>query len=499
VKSLMNVMNVNVTIVLSLTALIIMPPQLALALSRNEKPQQAQPVNEGVLRLEDYLNQVRTGSDLFTSSKQATDAADLRSKESKLLTRPNLIASASYSRSKADTGSTFSGDDNSQRNYSLGLQETTDFGLTAALTYGVVTSTTNASLPAASGFVILPSSTTAGPQLTLTQSLWRNWFGDEIRATQLQIEAAAANQKYAQSFQQTQILAQAEQAYWGLALAREQVSSAQEVLGLTEKSQKWSANRQRLELTDKSDLLQANAALLARRLALQAAVDAEKSASRAFNTARGTASDVVPESLSSFEPTVIDKLQIPQRTDVRDDVKAAEQQKHLAEATARLAEERNTGTLNLTGVIGLNGRDALTGQAISQSTQTNRPNYAIGLNASFPLDFGTQSDVRSGYQKDVVAADTLYKRKVFENDRLWHDLTSLFSDAVGRYKISVEVEKANKEKVTYERFRHDRGRSTLYQVILFENDYAESQLSRIRAQADVLNIYAQLRTYGGGL
>lgn len=481
-----------------LTLIALLTTHVPFAFAQNDKAKQVQPVKESVLGLEDYLNQVRSGSELFTSSKQATDAADQRSKEYKLLTRPSLIANVNYSRSRADTGSVLSGDDNSQRNYSLGVQETTDFGLTAALTYGVVSVTTNASLPAASGFVILPDTTTAGPQLTLTQSLWRNWFGDEIRATQLQLEAAAANQKYAQSFQQTQILAQAEQAYWGLAVSREQVSSAKEVLALTEKSQKWSANRQRLELTDKSDLLQANAALLARRLALHAAVDGEKTASRAFNTARGVDADVVADTLSSFDPTVIDQLQIPKRVAARDDVKVAEQQKRLAEAAARLAEERNTPTLNLTGALGLNGRDPLTGQAVTNSLQTTRPNYAIGVNAIIPLDFGTQSDVRSGYRKDVQSATTFYKRKVFENDRLWRDLTTFFADAIGRYKISVDVEKANKEKVTYERQRHDRGRTTLYQVILFENDYAQAQFSRIQAQADVLNAYAQIRTFGGG-
>jgi outer membrane protein TolC len=457
-----------------------------------------QPATEPVLDLESYLGQVRTGSELFTSSKQSMEAADQRSGEGKLLTRPNLIANIDYLRSKADTGSAFTGDDNSRMAYSLGIQETTPFGLSAALTYNVNSYTSNAFIPPASGLILQPNYIAAGPQLTLTQSLWRNWFGDEIRANQLRLEATALNQRYTQSFQQSQTLAQAEQAYWGLALAREQVASAKEVLTLTEKSQKWSANRQRLELTDKSDLLQANAALLARQLALQQAVDDEKTAARTFNSTRGNDSDVVTENLTSFDPTIIDRLQIPKRNGARDDVKAAEQQSRVAAAAARLGKELNTPTVNLTGVIGLNGRDPASGQAINNSLQTTRPNYEIGLAATIPLDFGTQSDVRAGYRKDVVAAETLYKRKVFESERLWHNLTTLFSDAVGRYKISINVEKASREKVTYERFRHDRGRTTMYQVILFENDYASSQLARIRSQADILNAYAQLRTFGGG-
>jgi outer membrane protein TolC len=388
------------------------------------------------------------------------------------------------------------GDDNSITAYSLGFQEVTSFGLSGQLTYGLTSVSSNANT-SAFGPGFQTSFTTAGPQLTLTQSLWRNWFGEEVRATKLQLAALALAQRYSQSFQQSQILAEAEQAYWGLALAREQVSSAKEVLGLTEKSQNWSAKRERLQLADRADLIQANAALLQRRLAMQTSIDNEKTAARRFNTIRGTNSDVVPEGLSSFDSTVIENLKIPNRIEKRDDVRAYEQNKYIAEAASRLAKERNTPTVNLTGGIGLNGRDPVTGEAVTKSWTTDRPNYAVGLQANIPLDFGTQSDVRSGYQKDVVAADVLYQRRVFENDRLWHDLTSLFTDAVARYKLSAELEKVNKEKVEYERFRHGRGRTTLFQVILYENDFAQSQFDRIRAQADILNAYAQLRTFGG--
>lgn len=471
------------------------------AFAQTDSAKEMRPAQETVLDLQEYLNEVRSGSQAYQAAKQSSEAGGERSGESKLLTRPNLIANAQYARSKADTGSSFSGDDNTQKTYSLGISEITDFGLSAQLTYGVNQFSSNAALPsnlAASGFVFQTDYATAGPQLALTGNLLRNFFGAEIRAQKEAIEAAALAQKYGQSFAMTQSLAEAETAYWGLALAREQVASSKEVLALTEKSQKWSANRQRLELTDKSDLLQANAALLGRRLALQAALDNERAAARRFNTLRGVDSDAVAENLRSFDPAIIDKLQVPARVQFRDDVKAAEQQKRAAAAQAILGEQKNNPTLNVTAAIGLNGRDPLTGQAVSASLQTTRPNYGIGLQANIPLDFATQSEVRAGYRKDAAAADTLYQRRVFEQERLWHDLTSVFNDAIGRYRISVDVEKANKEKVTYERYRHDRGRSTLYQVILFENDFAESQLSRIRAQADVLNAYAQLRTFGGG-
>lgn len=450
------------------------------------------PAPTSVLTLDEYLAQVRNGNEAFTAAKITTEGAGERAGEASLLTSPSLTGNINASRSQAETYN--QGDDNKLTTYSLGVNEITNFGLTANLSYVINDLSTNAVVPAGYGN---PNAVTAGPVLTLTGSLWRNFFGAEIRATQLQLEAAALATRYSQSFLQTQLLADAEIAYWRLALAREQVAAAREVFALTERSQKWSANRQRLALTDRSDLLQANAALLARQLDLQTALDAEKAASRYFNTVRGSDADVVADGLSSFEPTMIERLKVPDRVQFRDDVKSAEQSQRLARANALLGVERNTPTVNVVGTMGLNGRDAAFGQATSKSWSTSRPNYAIGVALNVPIDQWTGGDVRAGYRREAQAADILYKRRVFEQERIWHDQTSLFNDAVGRYKIAMDQEKAQREKVDYERQRHDRGRTTLYQVLLFESDLAASQLARIRSQADVLNAYAQLKTFGG--
>lgn len=463
------------------------------SLVKKAQPQAAKevaPANESVLSLGTFLDQVRAGNEAFTSSRQTSEGAGQRATEFKLLTRPTLIGSVNTGRTQAETGNPIQGDDSRQTAYSLGVQEVTNFGLTAALTYNVTDAAINSALITPNTF------TTAGPVLTLTQSLWRNWFGDEIRATQQLLEAGALATKYQQSFAQIQILADAETTYWRLALAREQVLAARQILALTDQSQKWSANRQRLALGDRSDLLQANAAMLARQLDLQLAVDNERTAARYFNTIRGVDADVVSDNLVSFDPAMIERLKVPDRVKFRDDVKAAEQLQRVTAANARIAEERNTPLINITGVVGLNGRDSLTGEAINESFGTNHPNYAVGLTLNVPIDQWTGSEVRAGYRKEAVAADVLFRRRVFEQERNWHDLSILFENAVGRYRIAAEQEKAQRTKLDYERDRRSRGRTTLYQVILFEGDYAASQLARIRAQADVLNAYAQLKTFG---
>lgn len=448
-----------------------------------------------VITLDGFLEEVRQGNQMYQAAALKSEGAELRSDEYKLLTRPNLIANANYVKTEVEAASALAPTEQTTKTYGLGIEQTTNFGLTGQLLWNVVQLKNNLNVP---GIPILNDYTTSSPQLTLSQSLWRNFGGMEIRATKQLQEAQALNVKFQQTFEQIQIMANAETAYWQLALAREGIAATREVLALTERSQKWSVNRQRLALTDRADLLQSNAALLGRQLELQSSIDAEKVAARAFNTMRGVNSDTVDGNLSSFDPTMIETLQVPARVEKRADVLARQQNLRVAEASSRLGRAKNMPTVNLTGTMGLNGLDPSTGAAIRESYGTDHPNYAIGFNARIPLDIGTINDNRQGYKKEEVAAQVEYQRALFEQERLWNDSVNRFREASGRYKLALTMEKAQKEKVEYERSRHGRGRTTLYQVILFETDYANAQYSRIRAQTDILNVYAQLKTFGGG-
>jgi outer membrane protein TolC len=227
-------------------------------------------------------------------------------------------------------------------------------------------------------------------------------------------------------------------------------------------------------------------------------LDEEKNASLAFNTVRGVDSDVVAEQISVLDEKVIQNLNVPARDEYRDDVKASEQQRRLAQANSRLGFEKNKPDVKVFGTYGMNGRDANASEAMTEANTTDHPNYTVGVRLDIPLDIGTQSDVRKGYRKEELAADYNYQQKVFEQERLWKDLTNQFNDSLKRYQMAKVIEKAQRESMDYERTRHRRGLTTTFQVLQFEQNFANAQLARLRAQAYVLNIYSQLKTFGGG-
>lgn len=448
------------------------------------------------LALDSYIGQVREGNSAFKGTELAAEGASLRADEYKLITRPTLVGDAGYRDDRTETGNALLGDRQVGYNYSLGIRQITDFGLAGTLSYKFGW----ASVPDANaGFVNPKSFYTGSPVLELNQSLWRNGFGRQTRAAKQLQSAQSLATKYGNSFAQKEMVSGAEATYWRLALAREAVELSKENLQRAERLRGWSSGRQRSGLGDRSDFLQAGTAYLARELELRAAVDEEKAASRAFNTMRGLDSDVVTENLMVFTGDVIDaRMRLPERAGLRDDVRAAEQEARIAEAQANLGAEKNRPLVDVYASLAHNGRDSAKYPATKESLGNDHPNYAVGVKLEIPLDLGTMSDTVKGYKGEARAAQLTYDYRKFESERLWKDLSIGLQDSLARYKLAAEIEKASREKMDYERVRHGRGRTTTFQVIQFETDYATAQLNRIRTQFEILNQYAKLRTFAGG-
>ncbi len=446
------------------------------------------------LPLAEYLKQVKKGNRSHVGSEARVEGARLRGGEASLLTKPALIGSTEYFDDRRETGSPLQGDRLEISSTMLGVRQQTSFGLEGRVVYKI----TQTSLPHANpAFVPLLKYYTTGPALELTQSLGRNWLGAETKAQKDLVDADIKSTEFNEKFNQQQILANAESAYWRLAVAREAVQATQETVDRAKRLKKWSSDRTRLNLADRSDYLQTESAFLGRSLELQAAIDAEKAAARTFNTLRGLNSDLVTEELSSLDDSVMESLKPPEKLIYRDDVKAAEQLKRLAQASAQLNREKNKPDVKLYGSYGLNGRDVYQEEAMKEAGTDKQPYYTIGIRVDIPLDIGTQSDVRKGYQKNAMAADLQYQQKVFEQERLWQDIRSRFQESLNHYRLAKNIEKANREKMEYERNRHRRGLTTTFQVLQFEQDFSTAQLTRLQIQGEVLNIHAQLKTFGG--
>ncbi len=447
------------------------------------------------LSLDAFLKQVKEKNDGVKGTIQGSTGAALRKSDADLLYSPYLTLDGQLLTDKKPNLFLAQITGTVNNTYALGFSKLFSSGTTAKLSYnlGYQQYLGSPSQVAANGVHI------ATPQIEFRQPLWRNFFGVETRALHTVNESDALAKEFEQSYLTKTSLADAEISYWRLALARQVVTVQKEALSRAQKILDYNTRRANLQLADKADVLQSEALLELRRLELQQATDEERTSRLVFNQARGVDNDGVSESLLALDKDdVAERIEAPVRAGVRDDVKAAQQRERQSVANSQIGIEKSKPTAELYGTYAFNGQQPALGDAFTQSFTNAIPTRVVGLKVAIPLDFSDVSRAHEGFRKEQLGAELVTSKKAFDQDRDWADLTQKFTEAKKRLTLAKAIETAQEKKLNYERERAQRGRSTTFQVLTFEQDFSSAQLSRIRTQADVLNIVSRMKVFTSG-
>ena len=335
-------------------------------------------------------------------------------------------------------------------------------------------------------------------KLELSQSLWRNYWGRENRAQETLLNSQAKASGHLEDFKIKTILSNAEAVYWSLSQARKVTKVQADNLARAQKLAQWNQRRINSGLAEKSDYLQAEANVKLREYELRNGLLDKATLERTFNSLRGLEENTVNETLLSLDGKNLKQLSVPAKADLRDDTKAAFENQKLAKANADLSIERNKPTFEVYGSYALNGRDQDRADAITNSFKTDHSTSAVGVRFNAPLDFGTTSKNIDGYKKEQVAAEYTYQKKVFDENREWNDLVARFEDAKIKLDLVEKIANSQKIKITNENDRLSKGRTTTFQVLNFEQDYASAELLQIQSETNLLNIYSQLKIFSAG-
>ncbi|MDH4122288.1 MAG: TolC family protein [Deltaproteobacteria bacterium] len=459
----------------------------------SQQPKAPLPAAESGLTLDQYLDQVRGGSQPFQGASALDQAGDLRQVQGDLAGWPVIMGSMTNFDNHTPSTSSFAPLGTKGETRQIGLQWTSPIGLGASYTQNITHNTLTIA-PAAAGFYPLTDYYQSSTVLEVNQPLWRNFLGAESRAQRDVLESSALAMHYGGRYQKKMILADAEMTYWRLALNQELVRIQTAALERSNTLVDYNERRGRLNLADRSDLLQAQALNKQSQMDLQRALDGEKSAAAAFNMARGLAGDQVAETLTPPPLEFLLTQAPPPRADMRDDVRAAEQNRRLASANAQMGLERAKPDVVLFANSTHSGLAATESAASSQVSQGTYPSSTVGVRMTFMLGPGL-TDVWSSYRAEQDSAEAQWRQKMLEQERDWTELNRQLTETRARLKLAVEVEAIQREKLDYERERMKRGRSTTSQVILFESDFARAQQSRIQTQIELISILARLKTW----
>lgn len=445
------------------------------------------------LTMDSYIDSVKKNNEAFQAAEKTVESSTTKILEADLLTMPQVFSSFMHVDDKKPRATpAVNGTGLTNDSLSFGLQQQNRWG-TSGKIYYTFEHTQVKGLPAI--YSSAAESYTGAPAFELKQSLWRNGFGSETKATETLAQSSQKATALVKKFELKGLIIQAEAAYQQLALSRETVRIQKDALARSQKIRDWNAKRVNMGLADKADLLQAEAGLQLKTLDLKNAIDDEKTAARNFNSLRSIDSEVVVETVKEVGDADLDLPVYFKKVEEREDLAAMRFSKELALANAKLGEEKIQPSLDLVASASFNSLEKEQAQAVTQSLKSDYPFWTLGVNFSAPLDVFTTNKLRGAYDADAMSADLNFKRKKFETEKELQDLMKSLEDAKARLELTKKMEKLQQEKLSYEKERLFKGKTVTYQVLQFEIDFANSQLMRLREEARIIGILASLKTY----
>jgi outer membrane protein TolC len=447
------------------------------------------------LSLDEFLLQVETKNGIVRGTKISAEAKELRRDEGSLFFRPSFFLTGEYSDDqRPTTAPAFQGSQTLRHTLRTGLSQNFRTGTKASISYNYYKTQINGASQS-----LLPQSVffDVAPMLEVSQSLWRNFLGKEFEATEVAQNSANEALKFQEEFHYKQLLMQAKNAYWRLYFAQQGLKVQKESLERAEKLRDWNRGRVRSNLVDEAELLQAEANLQNRELEYQDTLTELETAEREFNSFREGSDTVTLKKVQDIESKFIRTARLPKKSELREDVLATIASNRAALAQAESGNERNKPNLEVYGSYSINGRDKQYADARVQSFGATRPMSVVGIRFVTPMDFGALADYRESYGRDKLASEMKMKRKTYEVEREWEILNERFENFKARLKLTQKLEKVQEKKLLSEKRRYNQGRTTTFQVLQFEQDFANAQLLKLRNERELIVVYNQLMLFAG--
>ncbi len=440
------------------------------------------------LALSEYLEQVSRLNPAIRAAEIGQTSAKMQINDANLLFLPQLELSAQRKVSEQDTyvpmlyGSKTVGED-----YKIAVQEMTNFGLKGDVYYDLKSVDITGAAP---NFVPVPKYYSTEPGVELTQSLWRNGWGAESRAQEVLIRSGAEANFYAEKFHYLAAVVEAKNTFLELYFLRKALIALRASRDFAGKLRDWARARAQNELADKSDFLQTEAVFEQRDLELMKNENDLRSTALRFNSLRGIDSDVVSDELAPQplnEPVAINKFTLS-----RLDTKATEKSLAATKAKSKMNEESAKPTLDIFASFAYTRNDITLQQAEDFG---QHPVYAYGVKFTTPLAFTKADRVANSFAKEIESTEFKLKKQKIDETRDLDILIRQIGNARDRLRLAEKIEASQTTKLESERERHRRGRTTLFQVLQFEQDHVSAQLNRINTELEYRTAVNQLELY----
>jgi outer membrane protein TolC len=104
--------------------------------------------------------------------------------------------------------------------------------------------------------------------------------------------------------------------------------------------------------------------------------------------------------------------------------------------------------------------------------------------------------LKSANSATVTRSEDQYQQTAFDARQEWVNLQQRITNTKQRLSLTRELESIQRDKWRNEVNRHQRGRTTMAQVLQFEEDYASAQAALLQIKAELLILSAQQKLFG---
>ncbi|MGE0632779.1 MAG: TolC family protein [Pseudobdellovibrionaceae bacterium] len=443
------------------------------------------------LTIEEYKKQVSSTHTGYQAAQAQLEAATARKEKGDLVLSPQLTLEASQL-SDQKPNQQNGAEQTDLTTYSATLAKPFSTGTKAA----VSAVTIGQDLDLAGGAKRESGTGTLG--VSISQSLWKDGFGAATRLREKR-ESKTERLEKAQAYLtlgQAQI--DSESAFWDYYLAQEDNKIRKNSLERSEKLLSWMKKRVNQGLAEYNDLLQVQALNASRELQMMQSNDQLEAAQNKFASYLAIAPGKVPDLEYKDRPLRIDDY--PATLDsngklLRIDSFLQAMDASIKATVADEVRENLKPDLTLSGSYATNSLENSQSQAGAKITDQDNPTTKVALTFSMPLDFGAMSEAKRAAQLDADSSRYKAVRSLADAQLSWEQLDREFKELTKKIEIAKRINEIQREKSNNERVRLERGRTTTFQVVNFEQEADEANLNYLLLKVNREKMALQARLF----
>jgi outer membrane protein TolC len=375
----------------------------------------------------------------------------------------------------------FQGVSTTNHTTSFGIQKQTEWGPSFSISQNI----SHTIVRHASAFALPePDYYDTFPEFQATIPLWRNFLGNETQAQLAESHAIADTRRLQSEISYIQAKSNIETTYFTHLTNQESVKTQADLLDRAQKILSFTTRQKNRGLLEITDVHQAEAAVTLRKIDLETAKRNLHESARKFNNMRGVDSDDVPEDLQNVDIELGKLIQKDSAKKQRKDLLITQAQVEAQAMEFKNLREMAKPKLDIQMKGQWYGRDPEYNAAMKEMNEMNQPYYYVGIEFSMPLNVPKYMKIRSGL--DLMRDGEMLHLKAEERDTLsaWKNFVDLGEQLHNQISLFRELEHTQKLKSDAERVQLERGRSTTFNVLTFEQEYISARNSRISAELE---------------